>query len=181
MTKIKVNKSEIPKDSILKENEGFYDYVDSFQSDFIDKGRNIGGVEIGKLFLTSGPKWAGILIIIRNKIVRLFGLKTSGKVADKRKKVDNFYFEPGSRFGLFKVFNKTNNEIILGENDKHLDFRISLFLEQKTDSIDKKKITISTTVKYNNWFGKLYFTSVKPFHKLIVPKMLKGIIRELDK
>jgi hypothetical protein len=179
MTKVKVNKSEIPEKSILKEDEGVYDYVDSFQSEFIDEGQNIGVVEIGKTFFTSGPKWAGILFIIRDKIVGLFGLKTSGNIADKQKSIDRFNWEPGKRLGLFKIFNKTNNEIILGENDKHLDFRISLFLDQKLNDVDQ--ITISTIVKYNNWFGKLYFLPVRPFHKLIVPSMLKGIIRELER
>ena len=44
-----------------------------------------------------------------------------------------------------------------------------------------KNLTISTTVEYNNWFGKLYFFPVRPFHKLIVPAMLKGIIKKLEK
>jgi len=44
-----------------------------------------------------------------------------------------------------------------------------------------KNLIISTTVKYNNWFGKIYFLPVKPFHKRIVPTMLKGIIKEIEK
>ncbi|NJM80195.1 MAG: DUF2867 domain-containing protein, partial [Flavobacterium sp.] len=41
----------------------------------------------------------------------------------------------------------------MGEDDKHLNFRISLFLKQlETDAI-KKQITITTVVIYNNWFG----------------------------
>jgi hypothetical protein len=79
------------------------------------------------------------------------------------------------------VFAKTNEEVILGEDDKHLNFRISLFLQQKQNITNKKDLTISTKVEFNNWFGRLYFFSVRPFHKLIVPTMLKGIIKELEK
>ncbi len=79
------------------------------------------------------------------------------------------------------MFARTENEVILGEDDKHLNFRVSLFLEQQQNNPQKKDLTISTTVEFNNWFGRLYFIPVRPFHKLIVPTMLKGIIKELEK
>ena len=84
------------------------------------------------------------------------------------------------KLGLFRVFHRTDNEVILGEDDKHLNFRISLYKEDTPDSEGSKHLTLSTTVVFNNWFGKLYFLPVKPFHKLIVPKMLKGIIRQIE-
>jgi len=81
---------------------------------------------------------------------------------------------------LFRVYSKTENEVILGENDKHLNFRISLLKEDNKVKENQKKLTISTTVKFNNWFGKLYFLPVKPFHKIIVAKMLKGILEQIE-
>lgn len=176
-----VKKTELPDKSILKKDGKVYDYVDSFQSEFIDKGQNIDTTEIGKSFFTSGPKWVGKLLTLRNKIAGLFGLKTSGDITDRQKQLDNFKCEPGEQLGLFKVFSKTNNEVVLGKDDKHLNFRVSLFLDRQINNIDKKTLTISTTVKFNNWFGRLYFLPVKPFHKFIVPTMLKGIIKELEK
>jgi len=180
-TKMIVKKTELPDKSILKKDGKVYDYVDSFQSEFIDKGQNIDTTEIGKSFFTSGPKWVGKLLTLRNKIAGLFGLKTSGDITDRQKQLDNFKCEPGEQLGLFKVFSKTNNEVVLGKDDKHLNFRVSLFLDRQINNIDKKTLTISTTVKFNNWFGRLYFLPVKPFHKFIVPTMLKGIIKELEK
>ncbi|WP_228390859.1 DUF2867 domain-containing protein [Chryseobacterium contaminans] len=88
--------------------------------------------------------------------------------------------EVGERYGLFKVFNKTNNEIVMGENDKHLDFRISLLFDKNQGGQDENSLTISTTVKFHNWLGVLYFLPVRPFHKLIVPSMLKNIINNLE-
>lgn len=70
------------------------------------------------------------------------------------------------------VIEKNENEIILGEDDKHLDFMISLLLSE-----EGKHLTISTTVIFKNWFGKIYFLPFKPFHKFIVPTMLKALIR----
>ncbi|MHA7058657.1 DUF2867 domain-containing protein [Aquimarina sp. M1] len=79
--------------------------------------------------------------------------------------------------GIFKVFERYNHEIILGEDGNHLNFRVSLFLEPKPD--EKKDFTISIIVNFNNWFGRLYFFPAKPFHKLIVPTMLQGTIKGL--
>jgi hypothetical protein len=79
------------------------------------------------------------------------------------------------------VFFKTENEVILGEDYKHLNFRVSLFLEQQINKTNENGLTISTTVQFNNCFVRLYFLPVQPFHKRIVPAMLKGIITELEK
>ena len=118
---------------------------------------------------------------LRNKIVSIFGLKTPGDITNIEKQIENFKCEPGEQLGLFKVFAKTENEVILGEDDKHLNFRVSLLLNQQTNETKKKNLIVSTTVEFNNWFGRLYFLPVRPFHKLIVPSMLKGMIKELEK
>lgn len=100
-------------------------------------------------------------------MVSIFGLKTSGKLTDRQKQLDAFTCEPGEQLALFKVFNKTDNEVILGEDDKHLNFRVSLFLDHKKSETKKKTLTITTTVEFNNWFGRLYFLPVRPFHNLL--------------
>ena len=96
------------------------------------------------------------------------------------KQLDSFKFEQGERVGLFKVFNRTTNEIILGEDDNHLNFRVSLLLEESENDKSTKTITVTTLVIYNNWFGRLYFFPVKPFHKLIVQSGLKISLQELE-
>lgn len=175
-----ITKTDLPENSLLRTKNMNYDYVDSFKGQFSDEFQKIGTTEIGKSFFESGPKWIDKLFTFRNNLVRFFGLKTSGKMTDRQKMLDNFKCEKGEQLGLFKVFEKTADEIILGEDDKHLNFKVSLFIDHKENNPDKKLI-ISTTVKFNNWFGKLYFIPVRPFHKLIVPRMLKGIITNIEK
>ncbi|MOA43140.1 hypothetical protein D3C78_1652630 [compost metagenome] len=84
----------------------------------------------------------------------------------------------GTSVGLFKILEKTDNEIIMGENDRHLDFKVSLLAQQTESTI--AAITISTVVNYHNWFGKFYFFFVKPFHKRIVSVMLKRMVTSPD-
>tara|TARA_B100000674_G_C37619221_1_gene813493 strand:- start:164 stop:754 length:591 start_codon:yes stop_codon:yes gene_type:complete len=178
---MKIIKTSLPNNSVLNTSQKNYDFSDSFESVFKDSQNTINITEIGKAFFTSGPKWVDNLFSLRNKIVSVFGLKTPGKVTNRAKQLELFKCNPGEQLGLFKVFSKNENEVILGEDDKHLNFRISIFVNQSKEETKKKHLIISTTVEYNNWFGKLYFLPVRPFHKLIVPTMLKGIIRKLEK
>jgi hypothetical protein len=172
-------KTTLPANSILQNNAIKYDYVDSFQGRISDPDHQLKPIDVAKAFFSSAPKWVDQLFALRNKIVAVVGLKTSPQLADPRQELNNFKGEIGEQIGLFKVFHKNNNEIVLGEDDKHLNFRVSLFLSQSLNKPSEKDLIISTTVTFNNWFGRLYFLPVKPFHQYIVPAMLKGIIREL--
>jgi hypothetical protein len=157
-----------------------YDYADSYEGYFVDRNDDITAAQIGKAFFSSAPNWVSTLFAIRNKIVRFFGLKVADTAADKQALLDKFTCSPNERLGLFKVFERTTNEVIVGEDDKHLNFRVSL-LKAATDDANRKKITVSTTVVFKNAFGKIYFLPVKPFHRIIVPAMLKRIITTLEK
>lgn len=174
---MKIETVNIPQQSILASER--YDYSDTYKGSFLDKENKVDSFTVGKAFFSSVPKWGEKLFMLRNKVVALFGLKVSEKPSNSAEILNNFKGEVGEQIGLFKVFHKSDNEIVLGENDKHLDFRVSL-LFSKTEE-EKKDLFISTTVIFHNWLGKLYFLPVKPFHKLIVPIMLKTIIKEIEK
>ncbi|WP_405205248.1 DUF2867 domain-containing protein [Aquimarina sp. LLG6339-5] len=170
---MKVEKVSLPKTSLLLKNK--YDYSDSFKSEFTDKEDVVDILVITKSFFSTSPAWIEKLFVLRNQIVAVFGLKTGDSLDKRKETLNNFNGEIGDKVGIFKVFDKSENEIILGEDDTHLNFRVSLLLDSKPNS--SKDFTISTIVNFNNWFGKLYFLPVKPFHKLIVPTMLKSAIR----
>ena len=166
--------------SILKKDKESCDYMDIFQSLFAARGQNPDITTILKLFLSSGPKWGDTLFVIRDKVVGLFGFKTSKELLGEQKQINAINYEPGEQLGIFKLFDKTANEIILGEDDKHLNFRVSLSLDPTADKTGKRKLTITTMVKFNNWVGRLYFLPVKPFHKLIVRSTLKEMIQRIE-
>jgi hypothetical protein len=101
------------------------------------------------------PNWAIALFKIRNAIVKVFGLKTDMK---KGKEHSTF----------FTLIEKNDDEIVMGESDKHLDFRASI----KKDA-EAGTIALITVVHFNNVWGKVYFFPVKPFHKMIIRAMMK--------
>lgn len=168
----------LQQESILKVENG-YQFIDGYKSKFSDPGDAIEIQQVAKLFFSAGPKWLNRLFAFRNGMVKFFGLKVPGRREDRERQLQNFRCVPGERIGLFKVIQRTENEVVLGEDDKHLNFRVSLLLQKNKEHSNERELSISTLVKFNNSWGKLYFIPVKPFHRLIVPAMLKGIIRKL--
>jgi hypothetical protein len=175
-----IKQNKIPEYSIMKNDENSFHYIDSFQSENLIIRTDNDVISIGRLFLTSGPKWADSLMLIRDKVVGVFGLKTSEQLTAEARNPDNFKFQVGEQLDIFKVYAKTENELVLGDDDKHLSFRVSLLLDCKNNDIGKKKIMITTMVEYKNIFGRIYFLPVKPIHQLIVKGTLKKMIKKIE-
>ena len=171
---MKIKKTIFPQNSMLSKTNS--DYFDCYIGSIEGNVKNITSDEVGRAFFMSSPKWIEKLMSLRNKTVSVFGLKTSEKSDYNKENLNIFIAEIGQRVGLFKIIEKTENELILGEDDKHLNFKVSLLLDDL-----KENLTIITVVNFNNWFGKLYFFIIKPFHKMIVPIMLKGTIKFFNK
>lgn len=173
---MKIKKTILPENSLLSKTR--FHYADCYSCNFNDPDNKITIIDIGKSFFTSGPKWIDQLFHFRNFIVKHLGLKVSGiDTNELHKKLMQFDAKVGDQIGLFKVYEKNDCELILGEDDKHLNFRISLFLNKSSTSAE---LCISTIVYFNNRFGRLYFLPVKPFHKIVVPTMLKGIVKNCN-
>lgn len=178
---MKVIRSTVPEDSVLVRDGSKYDYIDTYKGLLKDANDKIQSKDVCKAFFTSAPGWVDKLFELRNRMVSVVGLKTSGNIKNRQQLLDEFQCNPGQQLGLFKVFYRDEKEVILGEDDKHLNFRVSLYLNKATSDETQKELTISTTVKFNNWFGRLYFLPVKPFHSFIVPAMQKAIVKQLEK
>jgi len=165
----KVRETSIPTTSILLQQFDTVDFQDAFA--FYTHNNSLSIKDLYISLFSTAPKWVEVLMKIRNKLVSIFGLKT-----EISRNIDTD-FKVGDKIGIFKIYDIQDNEIIAGENDKHLDFRVSIYREININS----KITVSTIVKYNNWFGKLYFLIVTPFHKLVVKSMVKQAAVSINK
>lgn len=142
-------------------------YRDSFEYTISDPDDRIGIADISGIFADPGPKWVSWLMALRHRIVGCFGLKTEVAPDDGKQRV-----------GLFELLAQTDRTMTLGEDDKHLDFRVLLSLSE-ADSAGRKRVAVSTLVKYNNRLGRIYFFFVKPFHRVIVPLVTKRKLRWL--
>ena len=124
---------------------------------------------------SAAPWWVDVLMRIRNRVVRLVGLRTSRAV--DAAPASRAPLQPGDQAGIFTVFARTDNEILMGGDDRHLDFRASVLT--RADG-ERRAIVLSTVVHYNGWLGRVYFFFVRPFHRLIIPAMLRRLSLQLD-
>ncbi|MFN8714922.1 MAG: DUF2867 domain-containing protein [Bacteroidota bacterium] len=175
---ILVLKTQLPAASLLHTAFPKIHYADAFSAPLKDDQLQLKPIDAAKAFFLAAPAWVSWMMQLRNWIVKLFGIKTSAPTGTREQILENFNGEPGQTIGLFRVFSKSEHEIVMGENDKHLDFRISVWLEPQGSG--KQVLTLSTIVVLHNWLGRLYFWPVKFFHRLIVPVMLRAMVRQLE-
>lgn len=105
------------------------------------------------------PRWVGLLLSLRNRIVGLFGLKSA-----------ELGIAEGQTIGAFPVVSARDDQVVLGFDDSHLNFRI--VLDVTAAGAQARKIAITTLVERRNLFGRIYIFVITPFHKLIVRTLL---------
>ena len=149
----------IPEKSVIANGFDKIDYCDTYR---MVKATNDTAEEIAAKILKP-RKWVNWLMRIRDSVVGILGLKTSKEIVE------------GSKSD-FPIIENRENEIVMDENDKHLDFRASIFVDRENSFI-----YLITIVHFNNFFGRLYFLPVKPFHKIIVKSSLKRQLIENHK
>ena len=139
------------------------DFCDSF---VLDVAGNLSAYDAATLALGRMPMWVQALMTLRNALVAPFGLKH-----------DIRQFEADS-IGIFPVVSQTPDRVVLGFDDRHLDFRVTIDTLTRTDSdgAPSTTVTASTWVRTHNLFGRLYLAGVKPFHDVIVPTALNQLL-----
>lgn len=109
------------------------------------------------------PGWVRALMWLRNAIVRPLGLKGSGP--------------PNTRemIGIFPVLSRSDEQMVLGFDDAHLDFRIVVDVRPAGET--RQVVSVTTLVRRKILVGKLYLAMITPFHRLIVRTMLDRLSR----
>ena len=173
---MKIKAVDIPLDAMILKTFKTIDYADAYATKYqFDK--QIPLEKTVQTFFLSFPFWVLWLLRLRDFLVGFWGLKKPDEntVFDE---IEQFKGEIGESIALFRVYDKKRNEILTGVNDKHLDFRVSFFLDPAEENT--MNVTIATIVQFNNWLGRIYFLLVRPFHKLIIPSILKRMVKNLN-
>jgi hypothetical protein len=108
------------------------------------------------------PWWIRAFMALRNQLVVPLGLKTG---------ID----EEVRRIGYFPVISETPERVLLGLDDKHLDFRIVVDVLPLAGA--QRQVTTTTMVRTHNLLGRIYLVIVLPFHRVMVPAMLTQAAR----
>lgn len=112
----------------------------------------------------SFPIWVNALMGLRNLAVTPFGLKTGEKESATR-----------ARIGFFPLLSESETQVVVGMNDRHLDFRCVIDLEEAGAG---QEVTIATVIHRHNWLGRAYLATIMPFHRLIVRTALARMMND---
>lgn len=176
--RLSIRPVDIPPGSLAATSFFRIDYQDAYACSFYSS-RPLTVEDTVYAFFDSAPQWVEGLFALRNQLVHWLGLKTND-LTDRATQRQHFRVEPGHGLGLFQVKAKTTNEVLIGEDDRHLDFRICFQLSP-SDQPNTYDFVLATTVQFHNAFGRLYFLPVKPVHSLIVPSMMRGMVAHLQR
>jgi len=137
----------------------------------LPSGTSADPAVLWRFLISHQPSWIGWLTNVRDAIVACFGLKTARHLATLANEAT------AERIGIFKVYRKSENEIILGEDDRHLDFRLSVLRSPSLSPMLGGQLTVSTVVHCHNLLGRAYLGVIAPFHRLVVKASLRRAAR----
>src|SRR5260221_7350450 len=115
---------------------------------------------LARFIFSHQAPWISSLIAVRDAIVGGFGLKTA-----KQLTLLGVESKTG-RLGIFKIFSTSPAEIVLGEDDKHFDFRLSVLCSNQPSPGGKRQLTLLTVAHCHHRPGRLYILVIAPFHRL---------------
>ena len=121
------------------------------------------------------PRWTQQLMALRNRLVRLVGLKDLGQLHDAHPPASGHApSDAGSyRVGIFLIRHLSDTEVVLGQDDSHLDVQVSLSKHRPGNA--PATLAVSTVVHIHNALGHVYMAVVTPFHRRIVRAMLQRL------
>ncbi|HWW04261.1 DUF2867 domain-containing protein [Collimonas sp.] len=139
-----------------------HDFVDAFR---VQTGiPELDARQAADAILSNPAGWIKQLMAARDRLVRPFQLKTAAMVRDD---------PSGSQYvGAFPIVSQSQQQVVLGFDDKHLDFRVSVTVTP--DSISGAQVTLTTVVKTHNLLGRTYLTAIMPFHRIIARHLLEN-------
>lgn len=167
----------LPDNSIIsKDFYGDIHFMDSFGIE-IETKENFSIDYLTALLFTSVPRWVRLLLAIRDFMVKPFGLET-GQIPEQTALDTSIRYNRGDWAVFFSVIDRADSEIVMAEDDKHLYFRTSLYIRKNSDS-KHQHLFLTTIVQFHNVWGRIYFALIKPFHKLIIKRMLTNFTKVL--
>lgn len=153
-----------PTESRLSDWYAGASLTDSFATD-LPPGAPADVDTLATLLFADPPMWFTILLAIRNQVMARFGVKASHALS------------AGEHIAFFPVLSRSADEIVLGADDRHLDFRASVLLRRA----DKTTVVATTVVRCHNLLGRLYLTAILPFHILVVTDALRRLRRRFQR
>lgn len=154
----------LPRESRITAVYDRPDLADAYSID-LPPGATRDPEVLARFIFSHQPRWVAALMEVRDSAVSVFGLKLGRNLrssADQRQ-----------RIGIFKLYETGLLEVLVGEDDKHLDFRASVLYRAAETPQSKASVVLSTVVHCHNLLGRTYLRFIAPFHCLVVQSFLR--------
>ncbi|KFC70607.1 hypothetical protein FF80_00879 [Devosia sp. LC5] len=138
------------------------DFGDSYSLVIADQKLSV--IDVSTRVFGQTPGWVKRMLAVRTALVAPFGLITGTEPM------------PGSvrRIGMLPILEQSDDHVVLGLDDRHLDFRVLIEIKEQLSL--RQEVCVSTAVKTHNAAGRAYLAFVKPFHRIVVPAMLRQLV-----
>lgn len=159
----------MPSNSVLAPLYAGADLLDAFAIQ-LPAGASDEVEVLARAALERQAWWIRALTRIRDVVMATVAVKSSravGLAAAAR----------GPVIGFFPVLSKSATELVLGADDRHLDFRVSIQL--RADAANGRELVAGTVVHCHNRLGRIYLSTIAPFHRVIVPASLEQAARAI--
>jgi hypothetical protein len=115
-----------------------------------------------------------LLLIVRNKRSRLSLAGLDAPTASEILHVEiKDCYVVGEKIGVWPICSLSENEVVAGRNNKHMDLRLSVL---KVPDGDRTTVVVSTICTVHNLSGKLYLFFVVPLHRYGVRKLMANAL-----
>ena len=153
-----------PTDSRLAADYAAASHTDAFAIHLKDEAPD-DAVALSRAVLEQPPGWFRVLLGIRDAAVKPLGLKTSSAMRA------HLAANGIAHVGMFRVLSSTPEEVVFGEQDKHLDFKLSILIRRPAGAAHREAVA-TTTVRCHNLLGRFYLAAIMPGHVLAVKSHL---------
>jgi hypothetical protein len=144
----------IPRRTLVEKAFPRFDYADAYRMPAVGSAP-----DLARRMLRGRSRLGSGLLRVRDLLVRPFGIRPAHRGGGAVR------IEPGASAGAFQVLEVTEQEVLFGEDDRHLDYRVSLFAQDG-------QATLSTVVRFHGLTGRVYFFLVRPFHRMLARRLL---------
>ena len=133
---------------------------------------DIGVVEIFFAIFARRPGWMNLMLIARNKAAALAGLEvpTTSEILNMEKR-DRYFV--GEKIRPWPIFFLGSDELVAGRDNKHMDFRLSIM---KVHDGTRPSVVVSTLCMVHNKFGQYYLSSIIPFHRFGLLRLMASAL-----
>lgn len=125
---------------------------------------------LARIALERQAWWIRALLRVRDGVMATVGVASSGAVGLAGA-------ARGPVVGFLPLLSKSATEVILGADDRHLDFRVTI--QFRADAAHGRELLAGTVVHCHNRLGRVYLATIAPFHRMIMRANLERAVREM--